>query len=320
MKLLKRVGAALLALGAGGATAQAPVAQTAAPVPVVETSAPAPVVAQAPAAMVAAKPALWKLADADTTIYLFGTIHALPPETRWQTAALDEALGRSEELVLEAVLGDDPMALAKVMMAKGVRPGLPPLSARVPADKQAALATAMAASGIPAETLDRFETWAAALTLISLQVRQLGIDPASGVEHGLAAAAAKASRKVAGLETVDQQMGFFDELSEEAQRALLVSALDDPANAKAEFTAMLAAWQAGDVDGIARTFDAETNMSAELKEVLMTRRNAAWATWLKTRLDTPGTVTVAVGAGHLAGADSVLSRLNADGLTVERVQ
>lgn len=298
MKLLKRVGAALLALSAGGAAGQSPAGETPA----------------------AAKPALWKLADADTTIYLFGTIHALPPETRWQTAALDDALGQSEELVLEAVLGDDPMALAKVMMAKGVRPGLPPLSARVPADKQSALTAAVAGSGVPLATLDRFETWAAALTLISLQVRNLGIDPASGVEHGLTAAAAKASRKVAGLETMDQQMGFFDQLSEEAQRALLVSALDDPAEAKAEFNAMLSAWRVGDVDGIAKTFDAETNMSAELKDVLMTRRNAAWAAWLKARLDRPGTVTVAVGAGHLAGSDSVLSRLGADGLKVERVQ
>ena len=274
----------------------------------------------APAHAAAPKPALWKLADADTTIYLFGTIHALPAGQQWRTPVLDKALGDSSELVLETVLGDDPLALARVMLARGRSPGLPSLAERVPADKQAALARAIAAAGVPAGTLDGFETWAAALTLIAAQVRAIGIDPELGVERGLAKAVADAKLPIAGLETMDQQMGFFDGLSEDAQRALLVSALDDPARARTEFAAMLAAWASGDVDAVAKTFAAETAMSAELRDVLMTRRNAAWAEWLEKRLDAPGTITVAVGAGHLAGGDSVLSRLGAKGYKVERVQ
>ena len=52
-----------------------------------------PIAAKAPAA----RPALWKLADSDTTIYLFGTIHLLPKGTEWRTAKFDAALGQRVE-------------------------------------------------------------------------------------------------------------------------------------------------------------------------------------------------------------------------------
>ena len=72
-------------------------------------------------------PALWKLADEDTTIYLFGTIHLLPENFAWRTPALDQAIAASDSLVLETVLGSDPMAAAQVMMKLGMAQDLPPL-------------------------------------------------------------------------------------------------------------------------------------------------------------------------------------------------
>jgi uncharacterized protein len=52
----------------------------------------------------------------------------------------------------------------------------------------------------------------------------------------------------------------------------------------------------------------------------MKRRNAAWAEWVDRRMDQPGTVLVAVGAGHLAGEDSVQRMLADRGLQATRVQ
>ena len=58
----------------------------------------------------------------------------------------------------------------------------------------------------------------------------------------------------------------------------------------------------------------------ELARVLLTNRNATWAQWIKTRLDRPGTVFVAVGAGHLAGKGSVQEQLGALDIKVSRVK
>lgn len=266
------------------------------------------------------RPALWKLSDRDTTIYLFGTIHLLPDGLEWRTPAIERAIAETDTLVLETEIGSDVMAAAQTLMRLGVSPGLPPIADRVPAERRDELRTMVAAAGVPERALDRMETWAAALTLLTANFKQAGLSAEAGVERGLDAAYRSAGKRIEGLETPEQQFGYFDALSEEAQRRFLLGMLDDPARAQAEFKAMLDAWRRGDTDAIARTFDSETALSPELREVLMTRRNAAWADWLAKRLEKPGTVMVAVGAGHLAGNDSVQRMLRARGLRARRVQ
>jgi uncharacterized protein YbaP (TraB family) len=267
-----------------------------------------------------AKPAMWKLADADTTIYLFGTIHALPAGRQWRTAAFDRALGSADELVLEVADVTDMAATSSAMQKLGVTAGLPPIAERVPEAKRAELRAAIAQSGIPEAVYDRLETWAAAIPILGVMFKNLGVDATLGVEQQIGAPfKAGANKTVTGLESIEQQFGFFDTLSEEAQRAFLVSALEDPAAAKLELQAMLDAWASGDVKGIERTF-IEAEMSPELKAALFGRRNANWADWLEKRLARPGTVFVAVGAGHLAGKESVQAALKAKGLKTTRVQ
>jgi uncharacterized protein YbaP (TraB family) len=299
MSLLKRFGRKLAAFTAIAATACA-----------------------APAAEPkAAKPALWKVADSDTTIYLFGTIHLLPKGTQWRSQAFDKAAAGSDILVVETVIDEaNPAATMSELFKLAISPGLPPLSARVPADKKAALDAAIAKSGIPAQALDKMETWAAAFLLLGVQFKDLGLDPGSGVETTLRKQFADGGKPVDQLETNAEQLGFFDRLSEDSQRKFLVAVLDDATEMKGQFDGMLAAWSKGDVNAIAESFNAELGDAAELKDALLVRRNANWARWVQGRLDKPGTVMMAVGAGHLAGEESVVSMLQKEGVKVTRVQ
>lgn len=297
--LKKRASRALAALGALSATA---------------------CTAVQPVEAAGGKPALWKVADEDTTVYLFGTIHLLPEGTQWRTPEIERAIAASDGLVLESVLGDDPMGSARTMMALGMSKGLPPLAERLPADKRPALDKMIKATGVPAKMLDQMETWAAAMTLLTLSFQQMGLRPELGVERGLEASYRAGKKPVSGLETVEQQLGYFDGLSEQSQRLFLAGVVEDPGGSRAQFEEMLKAWKAGDTDAIARTFDAELSLSPELRDVLMRRRNAAWAEWVDKRMGQPGTVLVAVGAGHLAGQDSVQRLLAAKGLKATRVQ
>jgi uncharacterized protein YbaP (TraB family) len=263
---------------------------------------------------------MWKVADADTTLYLFGTFHLLPQGREWKTPAFERALASSDELVLEIGNLDDQMALAQTLMKLGMSPGHPPLAQRVPAEKKAALDAMIAESGIPAMVLDRMETWAAGLMLASVTFKRLGLDPNSGVERTIQGPWKATGKPVLGLETAEDQFSVFDTLPEASQRRFLSAMLDSPEEAKKQFAKMLDAWVKGDVAGIARTFDDETLTSPELRNAMMTKRNAKWADWLKKRMDRPGTVFVAVGAGHLAGNDSVQRMLAAEGLKAVRVQ
>jgi uncharacterized protein YbaP (TraB family) len=268
----------------------------------------------------AASPAMWKVADSDTTVYLFGTIHLLPEGQAWRTRAFDKALAGSDELVLEVADVDDMMAAAQAMAKLGMSPGLPPIAERVPEGKRAARRAMIAESGYPEAVFDRLETWAAALPLLGVTFKRLGLDPSLGVERQIGAPFRASGKPVRGLETIEQQFGFFDTLSEDAQRALLLSVVEEGADAPAQFKAMLDSWSKGDLAGVERSFDDETQISPELKDALLRQRNAAWADWLAKRLARPGTVFVAVGAGHLAGPDSVQAMLEAKGLEAKRVQ
>ena len=265
-------------------------------------------------------PAMWKLSDRDTTIYLFGTFHLLPQGKAWRTAQFDKALAAAGELVMEVPNVDDPQAVAEATTRLGVFADLPPVTERVPANMKAKLAAMIDEAGLPVGGLDRYKTWFAALALFSVTFKRLGLAPNSGVESNISGPFRAAGKPVSGLETLEEQFGFFDHLSEDSQRKFLVAVLDSPEETKKQFAEMLAAWSNGDLAGIARSFDDETQMSAELRQVLMAQRNARWADWLKARMEKPGVVFVAVGAGHLAGKDSVEAMLEARGLKVQRVQ
>ena len=275
-----------------------------------------------PAAPVAAepRPALWKVADADTTIYLFGTIHVLPKNYRWRTGAFDAALAKADSLVLEIVVDDEEAQDGKAMQALALAHGLPPLLERVPAAERPALKAMVDESQIPIASLDRMDTWAAALSLASTTMAGLNLSAENGIERQLTASFRAAGKPIAGLETTAQQLGYFDALPEPVQRDFLGAVIKSDGNADAEFARMIAAWSSGDTKAIAATFDDEMKDSPELSAILLERRNARWAAWLKTRLKTPGTVMVAVGAGHLAGPDSVQAMLAKDGIKVTRLQ
>ena len=300
MSLLKRFGRRLATFGAIAATACA--------------SAPS-------AEAKPASPALWKVADADTTIYLFGTIHLLPAGTKWRSPTFDKAAAGSDTLVVETDINEtDPSATIGELFKLAISPGLPPLVERVKPEKRAALAMAIAKSGIPAPAFDKMETWAAAFLLLAGQFKDLGLESGSGVESILKKQFVAGGKPIGQLETNAEQLGFFDKLSEGAQRDFLDGVLDESADVKEQFGGMLDAWSKGDIAGIAKSFNADMGEAPELLDALIARRNANWANWVKSRLDQPGTVMMAVGAGHLAGDKSVVNLLQKQGLKVTRVQ
>lgn len=267
------------------------------------------------------RPALWQVSDADTKVYLFGTIHLLPKNSSWRTPAFDQAVGESRQLVVETLIDTaNPQALATEMAALGFSAGLPPIAERVPAEKVEQLEAAIARTGIPRPVFDRMETWAAAFTLMGVQFQALGLSGEEGVESVLRKNFTAAGKEVGQLETNREQLSLFDTLPERAQRQLLEGAVEAPGAVREQFGEMLQAWLSGDVDAIARSFNRDLSESPELRAALLTRRNYNWAQWIERRMATPGTVFVAVGAGHLAGESSVQRYLESRGLEVRRVQ
>src|SRR3954451_1611407 len=66
---------------------------------------PAGTVAAAPAD----QPAMFVVHDADTTVYIFGTFHALDGRSPWFENQVRDAFERSDELVLETLVPERPL-------------------------------------------------------------------------------------------------------------------------------------------------------------------------------------------------------------------
>ena len=280
------------------------------------TAAIAPQAAEAKAA-----PALWSVSDADTTIYLFGTIHLLPEKFDWQTPKIEKAVSGSQELVVETIVDEkNPMQLVGLLMKLGVSDNLPPIAQRVPPSKRAQLEAAIKKSGAPRAVFDRMETWAAAFMLLGNQFRDLGLKGDEGVETVLRSDFTSQNKPIDQLETNAEQLGFFDTLPEKAQQDLLLGAIQPKGTMQTDFKHMLAAWSKGDVMAIARAFNHDLQASPELRDALIRRRNANWAKWIEQRMDKPGSLMIAVGAGHLAGRYSVIDLLQRGGYKVTRLQ
>ena len=275
-----------------------------------------PAQARAPAG---AHPALWEIADADTTVYLFGTIHLLPEKYKWRTPALDRAVNGSQQLMVETIVDDkNPQKMMQALASLAFSKGLPPIVERVPPAKRAALQAAIKKSGVPETAYNAMKTWMAAFLLLSNQFRDMGLS--GGVEGVLRNDFIASNKPIGELESNVEQLGFFDRLPEAAQRNLLEGALEENATVKRDFGGMLDAWSRGDVKGIARTFDHDLSTSPELRDSLIRQRNANWSKWIERRMTQPGAVLIAVGAGHLAGPHSVLEMLKRDGYKIQRVE
>ena len=264
-------------------------------------------------------PAMWTVRDADSTIHLFGTMHFAKPDTAWRSPKMEAALKASDKLVLEIANIDDQAAAAPLIQKYGLDPQHP-LTSKLDDEGDALLAKAAQAGGMPLAQLEPMRPWLAATVLALLPIQKAGYDPKLAVDLALRSDAKAAGKEIAGLETIEQQLKFFAEMPAEAELDLLEKSLEELDQAQALFDRMVAAYVAGDEATLdALMTDELAAKHPALHKALMVDRNHDWVRQIERELAGSGEVFIAVGAGHLVGAEGVPALLKARGLKVERV-
>jgi uncharacterized protein YbaP (TraB family) len=265
-------------------------------------------------------PALWKVQSKNGTVWLFGTVHLLPPDTDWQTPAFHDAIRQADSLLLEASGLDDSQAVGEIFSNMGVSGGQPKLTSRTDAALHPVIDRLDAAVPGPRAMLDHMESWAAAITLASTQSTDLGLSQGSGVERVLTLRFRAEDKAILGLETTSEQFGFFDQLPEKDQRLMLDAVLRTTDKNREQFQAVLSAWMRGDPDAVIINQADGILASPTIREILLNGRNRNWAVQIAKRIDAGDNVLVAVGAAHMAGKGGVPALLQGMGYKVERVQ
>ena len=266
-----------------------------------------------------ARVALWQVTDKAGTVrgYLFGTVHALPPATRWLRPEITKALGQSDRLVLEIAEPLDQTTAGEALARLAGTAGLPPPSQRLPPAYREKLAEVYRKLGLSDADFKDTESWAVALQLAAIAGQKAGADPRSGAEPKLRELAG--NKRIAGFETIDSQFGIFDALPEREQQVLLREVAIEASSDKDEEADMVALWLRGDDLGIAREASRGFLADSGLHNALLTNRNRAWADQLDAMLKEGGKPFVAVGAAHLAGSDSLQRLMMARGWSIKRV-
>lgn len=270
------------------------------------------------------RPLLWKVSDADNSVYLLGSFHLLRKGDYPLAASTDQAFEDAESVVFELSPAEmnDP-ALGQMMGAAARREDGKRLQDTLAPETWRQLEAWAQRRGVPLENLQGFEAWFVSLTISLVEMQALGLDAKMGLDRHFAQRATEAGKPTEGLETGAEQIALFDGMDPRLQQQSLEDVLSDAGEMEQNINRLHALWRQGDVAGM----EAETNqrMREEYPELyarINRDRNLAWLPVIRKRLDRGGEdedVLVVVGALHLLGEDGLVRLLRDAGYTVERL-
>lgn len=266
-----------------------------------------------------AEPAYWRVDGEEGTLYVLGTMHRLPEGQDWFSDEIRALVNEAEAIVLEtenSQASDDYLGF--LAQREGFTISRKPLARVIGEETYEAYIEKMASFGVPAERVERYRPWYAALLMSRLGSEKAGYFIRHGAEAVLENYANQHGIALLGLETAAQQMLFFSELPKDSQVKYLKRTLREIGEGKESYDDQFKAWLAGDMTMTADLVLTTLREDPVLYNTLILNRNKAWLEQFEDFLTEGGTYFVAVGTGHLVGPDSVLKMLEDKGYRVTR--
>lgn len=249
------------------------------------------------------------------TVYLAGSVHVLDAARSRLPPAFDSAWRDAERVVMELDMDDlDPAAAASFLAAHATIGDGENLRTLLGAERFARVDAQARALGLSLDSVAQLEPWAVALALTQLQLVKLGLDPAQGVEQQLTERARAEGKPIAGLETIDEQLGVLDGLSYMDQARFLELTAGESDSMATELDGILTAWRRADTAALERLLLVEYERLPTLYGPLVTDRNRRWLPQIEALLARPDDTLVVVGTLHLVGPDGLLALLKDRGL------
>lgn len=260
-------------------------------------------------------PAMWVVEDADSTLYLYGTVHIVPAGLDWQRDDLWEAFARAGTVWFEVPSTPDAQATAeRLTRLRGYQPPGGSLSGGFDAYELRLLEVAALQADVPFPVLDSLRPWLASELLTLAAAEDAGLSAALAPDEAIKSRARRSAKYVTYLDRLEDQIALAADAPE--QGAALREVLEGYNRLGAELAAIAAEWVSGDVEGLAARL--ADSITGEARERLMTERNAKWAATLADWMEGSGNGLAVVGVGHLVGEDSLLDALEREGFAPRR--
>ena len=268
--------------------------------------------------VVSGAPAIWEVSDSDSKVWLFGSVHVLPPAIAWRTPKLDDLMKQSEQVFFEADIG--PLGQLAVII-NGIKMGFGQKTdwlSSLGAEQKDKLTAAITPLGLSVDQLAAFQPWLADAMIQEKVIETLGYTPSAGVDATLQGELPK--ERKAYFETVAEQLALLGTDPVDVQTRRLMITVDTVPTLGKEMSDMANAWSSGDVAALAKEMADDPTMDEGFTKNLVTDRNANWLKTIEGLLADNHQDLIVVGAGHLAGDGSVVDLLAKAGFTVQRIQ
>jgi uncharacterized protein len=263
---------------------------------------------------------VWVLKGQKNTVYLAGSVHLLPQSDSKLPAAFDKAYADSAALVMEIDMDDlNPLEAQGLMMSEGMLDDDKTLSSLIGKAKFEKLEKQVDGMGIPAEALERFQPWLAAMTVQQLQLMKLGFDPNAGVEMQIANHAKGDHKEITGFETLQDQLGMLANLSLPEQVKFLDLTVEEMQEAEKELGDLLGAWRTGNASKLASMLSEEYQQAPALYTTLVSDRNRKWIPQIEKLLKSDKNYMIVVGTLHIVGKNGLLDLLKANGISAKQL-
>lgn len=258
---------------------------------------------------------LWKISGNGLTedSYLFGTIHIICADQFLMDDRIKNAFESTDQLVMELDMSDPD--LQQKMAAISINPGMKNIQEDM--DEEAAKA------------LDEFliESYGAGLAQLGVlkpfvltsmvMIKQLPCEEVVSYEEFFTSLATDQNKPVKGLETVEYQMGVFDQIPAELQLAELAKMVTSD-ESEAEFKMMVETYLSEDLDRLYAIMKDSDTME-NYQDIMLDNRNRNWVSVMDAAMKN-SSVFFAVGGGHLAGENGIINLLRIAGYKVEPVK
>jgi uncharacterized protein YbaP (TraB family) len=263
---------------------------------------------------------IWEYKGDGHSVYIAGSVHLLRAKDFPIPPNYNEIYEKADELIFEidtAVLNDPATALS--MKRLGSFQNGDTVEDHVTAETFEMLEKFLETRKLPASQLIQMKPGMLALTLSSIEAMRNGARPDLGLEMRYGALAARDEKPTSGLETVEYQIGMFDDFSREEADEMLRSTLENLEDISDGLDDLINAWRAGDAEGMDQLVNAEFEENEKLRKVLLVDRNRNWIPHIEKAMASDRNILVMVGAGHLVGKDSVIEMLKAKGHKLEQL-
>ena len=257
---------------------------------------------------------VWSMKGEHNTVYLAGSVHALPKDDAAFPEQLERAYQAVNVVMLEVDLDDmNPQDAIKFITTNGTLPANQSLVDIVGAESYVRVSKLAESLEVPENVISKLEPWSAALILTQYALTRTGFDPTLGIDMQITERARTDGKSIEGLETVVDQLGVFDSCSFEEQTRFLLDSTEDVPKLGEDLQDLIAAWRTGNLRALEKAFVEERAKSPQLYDALLGARNRLWLPKIEALLNEDRDYLVVVGALHYVGRDGLLALLSKDG-------